>query len=229
MRKSRGWTGLRITALALGCALSSTGANAVLASAISTDGTNTTVMSNAPVLSYDTVGSSISNTGVVGTQVVSFVPTSGGSFLAPSSLSLGSFQAASQPAGSSTKYTNTPFSIKFNADALNGSQFQPNETPVTISGVLNGTLSGNNQSSVVATFNSIDKPNFQTGLYSNSLAPPGSALNIVPSTTNNGLSTVQVMLASTATGSPVPEPSTILIFGASIVGIGLWGRRRLPK
>ena len=54
-------------------------------------------------------------------------------------------------------------------------------------------------------------------------------MNIVPSTTNNGLSTVQVALASTATGSPVPEPSTVLIFGASIVGLGLWGRRRLPK
>ena len=95
--------------------------------------------------------------------------------------------------------------------------------------MLNGTLSGSNQSSLVATFNSIDKPTFQTGLYSNSLTSPGSAVNIVPSTTNNGLSSVQVALTSTATGSPVPEPSTVLIFGASIVGLGLWGRRRLPK
>jgi hypothetical protein len=199
---------------------------AVNASAISTTDSNTTVISTgAPVLTYDTVGSSISNTGVVGTQVVSFVPTSGGSFLAPSFLSLGSFMAASQPAGQSTTYTNTPFSLKFNADAINGAAVQPNETPITISGVLNGAMSGNNQSSVVATFNSIDKPTFKTGLYSNSLTPPSSALNIVPSTTNNGLSTVQAALASTATGVPVPEPATMLIFGASIVGLGLRRRR----
>ena len=226
MRKSRGWAGLRNTVIAFGCVAATAGA--ARASAISTTGTPTNVISdstNSPVLSYDTVGSSVSNVGVVGTQVLSFVPTSGGSFLAPSSLGLGSFQAVAQPGGSTTTYTNTPFSVKFNADALNGATFQPNETPVTISGVLNGTISGSNQSNVVATFNSIDKAAFQTGLYSNSLVIPTSGLNIVPSSSNGGMSSVQVSLTSTATGSPVPEPSTVLVFGASALGLVLWRRR----
>jgi hypothetical protein len=133
--------------------------------------------------------------------------------------------ASALPDGQSTTYTNTPFTLKFNADGINGSPVQPNETPVTVSGVLNGTLTGSNQSSVVATFNGIDKPTFQTGLYSNSLTIPGSSMLVVPSTSNNGTSSVQATLASTATGIPVPEPSTVVIFGAAIGGLGLWRRR----
>jgi hypothetical protein len=222
MRRTRGWTGLATTVVALGLV-----SGAAQASAISTTSDPSTVISSnqTPVLSYDTVGSTISTTNVSGTPGISFVPASGGSFLAPSSLSLGSFMASALPDGQSTTYTNTPFSLTFNADGINGTAVQPNQTPVTVSGVLNGTLTGKNQSSVVATFNSITPSPFQTGLYSNTLGIPSSSMLVVPSTSNNGMSTVQATLSSTATGVPVPEPSTVVIFGAAIVGLGLWRRR----
>ena len=223
IRSTHGWTGLATAVFAFGLA-----GGPAQASAISTTSTPSTVITSpeTPILSYDTVGSSISNTNVTGTPGITFVPASGGSFLAPSSLSLGSFMASALPDGQTTTYANTPFSLAFNADGINGSPVTPNETPVTISGVLNGTLTGSNQSSVVATFNSIDKPTFQTGLYSNSLGVPSSSMLVVPSTSNGGMSSIQASFTTTATGAPVPEPSTVVIFSATIVGLGLWRRRR---
>ena len=218
MRKTRKWAGIRNTVVALGFALATTSAGVAHANLITA--------STTPVLSYDTVGSTISNVGVTGTPVISFTPTSGGSFLAPSSLSLGSFVAAADPSGQSTTYANTPFNITFNADSLNGGAVQPNGTPVTLSGLLNGTISGNNQSSVVASFNGFNTPTFSTGLYSNTLTAPSSALSIVPSTSNGGVSTLQVSLNSTATAIPLPEPSTFVVFGAAILGLGLSRRRK---
>ena len=63
----------------------------------------------------------------------------------------------------STTYNNTPFSITFVPGTLNGNAVNPGT--VTITGVLNGTVTGSNHSSVVATFNplAIDPVQFELG------------------------------------------------------------------
>ena len=108
-------------------------------------------------------------------------------------------------------------------------------------GVLNGTLSGPNQSNVTATFGTFDSSgnftpysatnntvNFSTGLYNNSLTLPVGAISIVPSTTNDGVTTLQATLTNVSVApAAAPEPSTIVLFAATVVGLGF--RQRLRK
>ena len=52
-------------------------------------------------------------------------------------------------------------------------------------------------------------------------------MSIVPSTTNMGMSTVQAMLTTTVTPvTAAPEPSTVVLFAATIAGLGLRHRLR---
>lgn len=215
MRRTRGWIGLRPTVFALGLvAATAGGAQAAAISAAA-----------SPLLAYDTVGSSISTTGVTGTPVVNFIPATG-AVMAPSNLSFGKFEVVA-PVSGSTTYANTPFAIQLTADAVNGTTpVVPNQTPLTITGLLNGTVSGASQSSVVATFDPLVNSSFQTGLYVNTLGLPNSPLNLVPSTSNNGDTTLQASLTSAVSPAPpVPEPSTLALFAATIIGLGF--RRRL--
>ena len=168
----------------------------------------------------------------------------------PSNISLGAFQASGLSSGQSTTYTNTPFDIAFSATALNGtglystsntSGITPNQTPINVMGVLNGTISGANQSNVTATFGTFDSNgnftpytsanntiNFTTGLYNNSLSVPVGAISIVPSTTNDGVTTLQASLSNVSVSpAAAPEPSTIVLFAATVVGLGF--RQRLRK
>jgi hypothetical protein len=158
---------------------------------------------------------------------ISYVPVTG-TALTPSTLSLGSFQAAPLADGQAISYYNTPFDIKLTATAVNGvTGVTPNATPIDITGVLNGTLNGKNQSSVTATFGPIGTtggaytyPSFATGLYTNVLTVPNNPLAIVPSTTNGGVTTAQAQVVTSLTPtSPVPEPSTVVLFAATIAGL----------
>jgi hypothetical protein len=233
MRKIRGWTGLWASVIALGFVVAAE--RGAVASAISGAGSSSSNGASSTLLSYDSVNSWIDPTGITGdSKAIQIVPVTGASFLAPSSLSLGSFQTKALDSGQSVTYNQTPFHFKFTADTVNGQVVQPNQTPIDVTGVLNGTLSGANSSSVTATF---DKPStgnytFLTGLYSNTLTVPDSPLTIVPSTTNNGQTTAQAILSNSAITSPVPEPSSVLVFAAAIVGLGLRQqirRGRLPR
>jgi hypothetical protein len=170
------------------------------------------------------------------TNVISFTPVVSGSFTTPSSLSLGEFQVATLPAGKETDYNNTPFSITYNPLTIAGSNYPSTASPITITGTLNGVITGD-QSSVVATFNSIGNPVFTSadGTYLSTLSVLNSPLALVPSSAG-GITTVQAGLITTypspagggGTNPPsTPEPTTLAILATALVGLGL--RKQLRK
>jgi len=175
-------------------------------------------------MSYDTSGS-IDSTGVSGPGVISFIPITSNSFNSPSGFSLGEFQVAALPAGSTT-YTNTPFHITFLVNTVNGAAPDPNETPVQVSGVLNGTITGGDQSSVVAHFNPISDPTFLTGSFSNTLTIPNNPLSLVPHSTLAGRTSAQANLDTVAVTNPIPEPTSIAMFLTTLAGLGVRQRLR---
>lgn len=219
MRRTRGWTGLRPMVFALGL-VAATAGSAQAAS-----------IPASPVLAYSTDGSSIGTTGVSGTPVISFIHTVG-AVMSPSNLSFGKFEVAAPASGQTTTYTNTPFTINLTAAPMDGSTTAPvlpTSPLITLTGVLNGTVSSSNQSNVVATFNPLASTDFTTGNYINTLGLPNSPLNLVPSTSNGGDTTAQAALSSVYITPPppsaVPEPSTLALFAATVIGLGF--RRRL--
>jgi hypothetical protein len=199
----------------------------------------------SPLVNYSTSGQIDPKTGVTGSSVISFnsVGTSANGSVAgvidsPSSFSLGDFQVAKLPDGQSTTYTNTPFSITYLVNTVDGNKPSPNETPVTVTGVLNGTVTGSNQSHVIAKFDPITNPDFKTGNFANVLSITDNPLTLVPSTTNGGLTSAQAFISSTPITSPpgsgdtgggtttVPEPSSIALFLTTLAGLGVHHARR---
>lgn len=223
MRRIRGWTGLMGSVVALGLVAALAGGAQA-----------------APMMTYDTIGSTIGSSTVADPGAVSYVPVSGASFLAPSALSLGAFQIKPVADGQTVTYNNVPFTITLNSTMVGGAAPNPNTTPVSITGTLNGTVNGPSQTNIVATFNQpapITNPDgtvnkdpgyqFVTGLYSNTLHVADNPLHLVPSTTNGGSTSVQALLTNSVVTAPVPEPSTLLLFAATVAGLGL--RRQIRR
>jgi len=189
----------------------------------------------SPVVNYTTSGTIDSN-GVTGTPVISFNSVLNSAFESPSSFSLGDFQVAALPPGQKATYTNTPFHITYLVNSVDGSE--DDKPSLRISGVLNGTIGGANQSDVRAMFDPITNANFQTGSFSNALSITDNPLTLVPSTTNSGQTSAQAFLTSKMTDTPpdsgggggstpsVPEPSTIALFLTTLAGLGIQRARR---
>lgn len=177
------------------------------------------------LIQYTTSGS-VDSTGISGVPVVSFVSLDQNQFSSASYFSLGNFKVDPLPLGKSTTYDDTPFQITLTVNQVEGNTPEPNETPIVLSGHLNGTITGGTQSSVQATFDPIGSIKFKTGPYSNVLTLPGLTFTLVPSTTNHGLTTAEAHLSTTPTEKPVPEPTSIAMFLTTIAGIGLRQRLR---
>lgn len=209
MHRIQGWTGLRAAVIALGLvAWTATGATA------------------AP-LSYTTSGQVTPTTGVTGTNVVSFNALSTGNSLdlstGQTNASLGSFAIAPLAPGVSTTYNQTPFQISLLPASYGSTTFGTDAPVVSLTGFLNGTVSGPSNSTVTATFNSVSPSSISlgTGNGSATFSLPSSFL-LAPSTSNNGTTTAQGLVTSSAQGeSPVPEPSTIALFLTTVGGLGL--------
>jgi hypothetical protein len=216
---------LRTSAFALAC-LALAGAD-VKASALHTYSTTGAILGDGistsaatSVANSDVAASTgISASGVTGTSAVSYNPVASGSFLAPSSVGLGEFVVSTLPTGQSTTYTNTHFSIIYNPLTIGGVPYPAGSPPVTITGELNGTITGN-QSTVVATFDPIKSPVFTAdGNFLNTLSVTNSPLSLVPASAG-GRTTVQAQV-STSGPVPAPEPTTMAILATSLVGFGL--------
>ncbi|WP_254053386.1 PEP-CTERM sorting domain-containing protein [Singulisphaera sp. GP187] len=178
-------------------------------------------VSASTLVTYSTSGT-VESSGVTGSGVISFKSLTNASFDSPSFFSLGDFQVAALPAGESTVYKNTPFSITLIANEVDGGVPVPNGTPIVISGVLDGTVTGGKQSTVRALFNPIGEVPFMTGAFANVLTLPVTDIYLVPSTTNEGVTTAEAHLRT----SPVPEPTTIALFLTTLAGLGLRHRFR---
>jgi hypothetical protein len=207
MRMTQGWIGLRTAVIALGLiACAATGANA------------------APIslLDYSTAGSVDTSVGVTGANVISYVPLTNAAINPTSNLPLGSFQVAALPDGQTTTYDNTPVSVTFVPSTYNGTTL-PSTTPVTIGGVLNGTVTGSTQSSVTVMFNPVTNGSFQLAGASSTLDMTQTSQLLVPSSAGNGTTTVEGFIKTTGSPGevPAPEPSTIALFLSTVGGLGL--------
>lgn len=211
MRMTQGWIGLRTAVIALGLfAFASTGVKA------------------DSILSYGTAGSidaSSSMDGVTGANVISFIPIKSAQVDASSNISLGYFQVAGQAAGQSTMYAHTPFSITYVPGTVDGNAVS---STISITGFLNGTVTGNNYSTVVATFNPLTNGSFQvvdgTNMVTSSISIPQGSQLLVPSLTGNGETTVEGLITTNGVPineTPAPEPSTIALFLSTVGGLGL--------
>ena len=208
MHRIQGWTGLRAAVIALGLvAWTATGATA------------------AP-LTYTTSGQVDTTSGVSGTNVVSFVPLSTGNSVdlstGQTNAGLGNFVISPLADGVTTTYSGTHFQISF-LPASYGSTDVSSDSPVVVSGVLNGVVNGPSSSTVVATFNPPSNGTFSLGGNNTAGAAqfdlPTSTLLLAPSTSNNGTTSAQGLV--TLVEAPVPEPSTIVLFLTTVGGLGL--------
>lgn len=229
MRKIEGWPRLRTAVIALGLiAWTATGAMA----------------SPTSSLSYTTSGQVDTTNGVTGTNVISIVPLSTGNSVdlarGETNLALGMFVLSPLADGASTSYANTPFKFSFLPASYNGVKSGNNDSPVVLTGTLSGVASGASTSTVKATFDPISKNQFSLGTAGMGNFSLPDSIRLVPSTTNNGMTSAQDLVtftggtlspsapaggtsgsSSPAGESAVPEPSTIALFLTTLGGLGL--------
>ena len=180
----------------------------------------------AALHTYSTSGTILSD-GITGSGVISYDPVSTGSYLAPSAVGLGEFVVSTLPAGTSTTYNNTHFSLIYQPVTIDGVTFPVGASPVTLTGELNGTITGN-QSTVVATFDPIKSPVFTAnGTFLSTLSVTNNPLNLVPASAG-GSTTVQAQV-STSGPVPAPEPTTMAILATALVGFGLRQKLRSAR
>jgi hypothetical protein len=207
MQMTQGWIRLRNVAIALGLfAWASAGARA--------DG----------LLTYSTSGFVSGTSGVTGTNAITYESITNATVDTTSNLPLGAFQVAKLTGDSTTTtYKDTPFSFTVLPSAFNGTTLS-DFTPLTVTGVLNGTLSGDSKSNVIATINPIPSDTFKLGDATSTLAGLPNQLLLVPASAG-GTTTLEGAIATVGSvnnpQAPVPEPSTIALFLSTVGGLAL--------
>ncbi len=173
------------------------------------------------LVTYNAVGQ-VGITGTSGPSAIGFDSHWDGSLFAPGYLDLGSFTMVTPNPGIHTTYTNTPFWITFSVKTIDGNPAVPNQGPILLSGVLNGSMFDSGYSNVMATFNpnSSSQKLFQVGNFEAFLGQINALpLRITPD--NGGKMSVLGQL----TIFPIPEPSSLAVFVlAGLGGMGLYRR-----
>ncbi len=176
--------------------------------------------SQASPITYATSGNvNGSDNGPV--QFISTDPT----FTLPGFLLLGHFQTPNLPSGSSLTYTNTPFTI--DVTFYNGPGNSTSE--LELKGVLNGTLKGDDSSTLYASFTSSQQIGPGTLPFPIRTFTVPSPLLLVPFATHHGSTHVTAYVSyDPSKVAPVPEPTLLAMFGLAAAGTGIrrWKRRR---
>lgn len=188
----------------------------------------TTSLSASPIatpIAFSTSGS-VDGVGVVGDPIIVFQGVQYGSLTTGDTFNLGRFAVAGTSIGGSATYTDVPFQIAFRSQSIDGSAPSPNETPVLLQGTLSAVVTDGKLVSLSAKFPFMDVPAnpppflqsipaFRTGGYMNYLY-----------VTNNGEDgrSIQAVLNVT----PVPEPTSMLVFAAAAGLVALRSRRARP-
>lgn len=161
--------------------------------------------------------------GFVGSPDITFTGTTG-SFLVPGVISMGSLNVPAVGGSSTETFTNTPFSIDV------GFPTGPNGAHpwghVAVTGLLNGTVTGNNYSDVMATFTSVAQDGSVPLPFLVSNFQAIGPVHVVPESINGGATQLYAYIGPNLAGETltVPEPSTFALFGVAIAGLG-WARR----
>ncbi|MHC5544759.1 PEP-CTERM sorting domain-containing protein [Singulisphaera rosea] len=145
-------------------------------------------------------------------------------FNPPGAFQVGNFHVPNMTSTGPLTFTNTPFVLDI---FFSTGETSAPASEVEVKGVINGTLTSNTESTLEATFTSID----QVG--SNPLPFPLPTLSMIGPVHINALSqarpdgTTPVFAYSTFV--PVPEPTTLALFGTVFLALGArrWRRARV--
>ncbi|WP_158633721.1 PEP-CTERM sorting domain-containing protein [Tautonia sociabilis] len=220
MHTIHGWAGLRLAGMALAFGLV---ASAPFASAADIDSTVSDPVPASPLIRFSTSGTFNDTSTISNGNLLNFNGIIQQTVRTPSNVSLGEFQVLPDlGANVSTVYDNTPFQLALTVGEVNGETPVPNQTPIFINGVLNGTITGETQSNVTATFN-LDPENLPTFQIGNFIATITKLdpVDIAPFTTNGGRTSIQGRIEAVQ----IPEPASIAVFLVALAG-GLGMRRR---
>lgn len=169
---------------------------------------------------------------ITGPNAISFEGIRDGSLNAPGTFSLGRFVVGALPAGTTATYHNAAFSISLSTSLGGAKMSRPNDLPysrISLYGVLDGVVSSNNRSTVVAKILEIQPStmvsfpesavHFVLDLpFPLSAFSAASPLNLVPAATQGGQTEVLAQIAS------VPEPSPAALLLAAMACLILLGR-----
>lgn len=149
-----------------------------------------------------------------------------GSFITPGTFVLGQFETPVLPSSATLTYTNTPFNIDVSFSTPSGPA-----SDLIISGLINGTITGNTSSSMVATITSVVQ-----GSESGQLPFPLNTFQVLapqilaPRGMQGGITNLYAYSSFNAAAETlVPEPSTFALFGTVLVGFGVRRWRRAGR